>query len=105
MGLFGSTWLIEAWKKVREDKVEYYRVLAAVLPMARTPMDRKGASALKKYQKQIDKSLDAMVPWLRASNRLGGLRGKVKPGEAVVMLDGSDVMDQDLYKDAHIVKG
>lgn len=80
-------------------------MLAAVIPLARTPMSKQAAGALKKYQKQVDKSLDAMVPWSRASSRLSGLRGKVKSGEVVVMLDGSDIKDDDLYKDAQIKKG
>jgi hypothetical protein len=85
--------------------VEYYKTLALVMPLARAPMDKRSANSLKKYEQQLLKSFDSMTPWLsHASGRLSGLRGKVKPGEVVVLLDGSDIQDEDLYKGAQIKK-
>lgn len=93
---------MDTWKYIQEDKVERYRYLLQVIPLARTPMDGKGGRAMQHYAKQIERNLDKMVPWRKVSSRLADLRGKVKPGEVVVLLEGDEAADHPLYRGAKV---
>lgn len=78
--------------------------MASVMPLARTPQDKKGASALRDYQRKLVRSLDEMAPWIGASRRLQSLRGKIKPGEVRVILGAGESADIPLFEDAQITK-
>lgn len=76
-----------------------------LIPLAQTPMDSKGGRAQAEYSKKVHKILANMTPWVRQSSRRGEhLRGKVKPGETVVLLGGSDRADFGLYKGAKVAR-
>jgi hypothetical protein len=105
--LFGLDWLYETWKYIQEDKVEQYKILMAVAPMARTPMDKKGAGALRKYIDKLNANLRNALPWLKkepVSGRLAYLREKVKPGEVVVILDDGESKNDPLFEGAKIIR-
>jgi len=103
--LYGIEWLIEVWKYIREDKIEHYRVLMSLMPLARTAMDKKGGQAIQKYGKDLERMFEDAIPWRKkASRRRESLRGKVKPGEVVVVLEGTDAADLELYSDAKVVR-
>lgn len=97
---FGTEWLLEAWKYVREDKAEFYRMLLNIVPTARTPMDKKSAQNLSSYSKKLDRLVDSFAPWQNARSRAMRLRDKVKPGEVVVILDSEDSPDHPLFAGA-----
>lgn len=70
-------------------------------------MDKEGVRAMKKYSEDVEKTLDSLAPWLKrkkASRRLGAFGGKLKPGEAAVMLDGGESANNPLFKNAKIVR-
>lgn len=87
---------------MREDKAEFYRMLANIVPLARTPMDKKGGQNLNKYNKSLNKVIDSFAPWLSSRDHLQSLRGKVKPGEVLVILDGDDDPNNPLFAGATI---
>lgn len=76
-----------------------------LLPVGRTPMDEKSGRSMKSYVKDLGKMLDRLTPWRSGARRLANLRGKVKPGEVVVMLDDGDTPNSPVFKDAKISKG
>jgi hypothetical protein len=63
-------------------------------------MDEKSGRSMKDYARKLDKSFDQMVPWQRDSRRLAHMRGKVKSGEVVVLLEDGDTSKNPLFKDA-----
>lgn len=71
------------------------------MPLARTAFDKDGGRALQQYGKKIDRMLDRMTPWRKRRGWARGLtKGKVEPGEIVVMLDEGDSPNDPLFKDA-----
>ncbi len=90
---------------IMEDKRDEYRLLMLIMPLARTPMDEKGASGVKEYSQSVEKVLDSLTPWLCTQmNRRTALREKRgKSGEIVVYLDGDNANNQ-LFEDACISK-
>ena len=96
-------WLFENWKLVREDRVEQYRVLMSLMPLARSPMDKKSASALQKHAKSVERMLEDAVPWQKHARR-STLAGKVRPGEVVVVLSSGETADDPLYSDAKVTR-
>jgi hypothetical protein len=82
--------------------VEQYRVLMTLLPLARTPMDKKGGQAMQSYARDIERMLSEATPWLKKATRR---RPKgAKPGEIVVLLGQDEIADDPLYKDAQIAR-
>lgn len=105
VGLYGLEWLYDVWKYIQEDKAEYYRITMSLMPLARTPMDRRSGSNLQKYAKQLSKSIDSIAPWVnKEKRRRENLRNKLKPGEVVVFLDGDESPDDPLYKGVKTVR-
>lgn len=79
----------------------------ALMPLARTIMDKKVAQATEAYTKKIERMFDSMVPWQKkqAGRRLReSLRGKVKPGEVVVILEAGESMSDPLFSGAKITR-
>lgn len=85
-------------------------MLAAIAPLARTPMDEKSGRAMSKYAKEIEKTLNSSIPWLKSARGSAHHRSKavhkdLNPGELVVILDAGDRPDDPLFADSKIVKG
>lgn len=99
-------WLWETWKLIREDKAEQYSMLYAIVPLAQTPWDKKHSQSQRKHSNIVQKAIENIAPWTNTKDRRRSshLRGKVKPGEVVVMLDAGDQADLGIYSDAKIVK-
>ena len=78
----------------------------SIVPAARTAMDKKTGKSLGDYVKKLNKQLASALPWIKsqAGSNLAGLRGKVKSGEVVVMLDAGETKNHPLYEDAKISK-
>jgi hypothetical protein len=79
-------------------------MLLSIVPLARTPMDKKSAQALNKYQKSLDRSLRKMTPWKKDASRLSKLRGKVKSGEVAVVLSGGESSNHPLFDDLRVIR-
>jgi len=63
-----------------------------VMPVARTPMDKKGAQALEKYIKRVTKVIGMRTPWKGArGGKLSHLRDKIPSGETRVLLGKGEV--------------
>lgn len=70
-------------------------------------MDKQGARALRDYQKDVEKMLDNMVPWRKRNRRSSGIqnhRGKIKPGEVVVLLEGEEPANYPLFQNAKVIR-
>jgi len=79
-----------------------------MLPLARTPMDRKAGQSLQKHQEKLGRILDSLVPWQKtaqfnALRRKNKQLGRGKETQIIVMLDG-DMANNPLFKDAAIGK-
>lgn len=98
--------MLQAWKFIREDKADHYKTMAALIPLGRTPMDKRGGKALTKYQRDIERSLNALTPWRNKHSALRErlLRQGVKPGEIVVVLGPGESADSPLYEGAKIIR-
>ena len=75
-------------------------------PLARTPMDKKMARSMDRYQKSVRKALDMMTPW-KGSTRLSGLRQRYadqmpEDEQILVIPDGQISADSPLFKDAPV---
>jgi hypothetical protein len=102
---YGSSWLDETWKMIREDKRQDYEWLLMVAPLARTPQDKKGGRALDDYAKRVRRVLDGITPWLSRTTRVASLRAKGEKGKIVVMLDSGDSPKDPLFKGAKTHRG
>lgn len=94
----------DSWKYIQEDKATHYRMLSMLMPLARTAMDKKSGSALQKHAKQLDRTIASMVPWQKATSRTAHLRGKVKPGEVAIILDGDESLDKRFTEGVKVIR-
>ena len=60
---FGEEWFVSCVRKIIEDRTEHKRWSVAVMPLARTPHDKKGARAMQRYARQLHSTLDSLTPW------------------------------------------
>lgn len=73
-----------------------------IMPLARTPQSKQGATAMRNYSKKLESSLDSLIPWT-ASSRFSSLRkryeGKMPEGSQVIVeFDANDNPDGTLYE-------
>lgn len=107
--LFGAEWLEQQYRLCMEGKYLDASILMQVVPLARTPMDKKGGRAMQKYYKDVNKSLRrSLIPWEErradAMRRAAKYGGKVKPGEVTVILGPGEGGLSDIFKDSKIAK-
>jgi hypothetical protein len=75
-----------------------------MFPLARTPMDDGSAEALTRHSRNLEKAIDDMTPWVENRSRIRRMRGRITPGEVVVILDGGESPTDPLYVDAKITR-
>lgn len=77
-----------------------------LMPIARTPMDKKSGKALVNYYKDVTRMIDRLTPWKKHEKyerrRRQLARMGVKPGE-IVVIGGAGDSNNPLYKDAKMV--
>lgn len=100
--MYGAGWIEQTWKWIQEDKNYHYNMLINIAPLSRTPMDKDGGKSLNKYAKTLRNLVDQLTPWKKPAGGLGlreKLRGKVKPGEIVILLDeGESSINNPLFE-------
>ncbi len=102
---YGGEWLTEVYQYIIEDQKRDLQNTMALLPLARTAMDKDTGKALADYSKTIAKELEKMTPWVSNRRRdLSDLRRKYKSGTTVVIPDASDGANNPLFKDATVRK-
>ncbi|MCK5606804.1 hypothetical protein KAR91_33185 [Candidatus Pacearchaeota archaeon] len=80
-------------------------MLLNLSPVHRTPMDKDGGRALNTYAKKIERMLDGFTPWRKRRGWARGLaKGKVKPGEIMVVLEDGDMPNDPLFLDANTTR-
>jgi hypothetical protein len=80
-------------------------MLLNLAPAHRTAMDKEGGRALSKYTKSLEKVLSNITPWRKRRGWARGLaKGKLEPGEVMVVLDEGDTPRDPLYKDANTTR-
>lgn len=83
-------------------------MLVNIAPLSRTPMDKDSGRALDRYSKQLRRLIDRLTPWKKSASGLGlreKLRGKVKPGEIVILLDeGESSINNPLFEGVRQVR-
>ena len=79
--------MLSTWKLIQEDKTRFVQDIMMLMPLARTPMDKKGGKSLEKYAKKVGRALEKRMPWLRTRRgKLAHLRDKVPSGETRILL-------------------
>ncbi len=73
---YGLAWLNETIDLINEDRkraveerMDERRWLVHVLPLARTPMDKKGSKSLDRYAKHLLHALERAMPWSEETRR------------------------------------
>lgn len=99
----GLGWIEQTWKYIQEDKQEYYARMMALMSLARTPMDEKGASSMRQYANRVERSIESIAPWTK-KQRSRRVHPNAKLGEVVVILDAGDPVKDPLFKGAKIVR-
>ena len=87
---------------IMEDEEKNWQLLLAIIPAARTPMDKKSGKALQKWSGKIRREISRfLTPWVE-HERIQMIRERMKkPPEGVVYNeDGSvaDLNDPDWWK-------
>lgn len=97
------------WRSIQEDKREYFSALMAFFPLARTPGDNRGASAMRTYARKLERMIKDLAPWverdlhsLRRPQGRSSRHSGLKSGEVVVILDKGDRPNDPLYEGAEI---
>ena len=106
--VYGTEWLKKNWELCREGFRDKASLLSMLIPMARTPMDKKSARGMQTYAKSVQKSLDSIAPWSgnsRYRNRKRAFEKKgIKPGEMVVVSGPGERTDIALFEGMKVVK-
>jgi hypothetical protein len=102
--IYGIADLLNIFKMIQEDKVEQWRMEMNIAPLSRTPMEKKGSSSLKDYEKKLSRVLDSLVPWQKRSSSIARQRGKIEEGKTIVILEGGESSKSPLFKDAKITR-
>ena len=81
--------------------------MANMLPIARSPMDKKSGQAIEKYRKEFVKGIEKeFTPWTIREVVIHGSRSKngLESGEVKVQMEAHerDLLD-DLFKDAEVM--
>lgn len=87
---------------IMEDEVQSWHFLLSMIPMARTPQDKKSSKSIIKAIKEISKSIrNSLAPWIE-KRRIEALRKRLKqpPKGVVYNEDGTvvDLSDPNLWK-------
>lgn len=61
----GGDWFLNAYETIVDEKADDREWLLLVMPLARTPGDKKGARRLTRYSRKLKKYLDAGRPWVK----------------------------------------
>lgn len=88
-----------------EDKATTLRWQMQLLPLARTPQDRRSARSLTDYQKRLTRVINGLTPWTTAT-RLAEMKhrygSKMGDSQIIVVLDANDDPNNPLYEGAII---
>jgi hypothetical protein len=88
-----------------EDKRQHYTIMGMLMPLARSPMDKKSGKALQQYQKDVERMLSRLTPWIKGTLSRRRLQAMgVEPGTVKVILEGGDSADDPLYKGAETIR-
>jgi hypothetical protein len=99
---YGQQWAIEAYEMIMEDEDRYWQFMVSVMPLARTPMDKKFGKSLTRYAKDLRRSISkALVPWVE-EKRIQAIRDRLsRPPESKVYDESGrefDINDPDWWK-------
>lgn len=61
----GGEWFLNAYEAIVDEKADSRNWLMLVMPLARTPGDKKGARSLTRYSKKLRRYLDDSRPWVK----------------------------------------
>jgi hypothetical protein len=72
-----------------------------LMPLAKTPMDKRGAQSMRTYSQKIDRAIEGLTPWTSESkfNALRRKYGKsMEDSQIVVHFDASDDPNNPLFE-------
>jgi hypothetical protein len=101
---YGIGWVLETWMLIKEDQADHYSILMSLLPLARTPMDKKSGDAMKKYSSNVIKMLDGLTPWRSKRLRERAIPRGAHDGKVVVILEPGEGSDNPLYANATVTR-
>ena len=61
----GGEWFLNTHEIIVDERADDRHWLMLVMPLARTPGDKKGSRRLTRYSRKLKKYLDADRPWVK----------------------------------------
>lgn len=100
--LYGDKWAFDAFQYIMEDKAVYWQTLMSVMPLARTPSDKKFSKSLQKYTKDLRASIEKMyAPWIE-KRRIAAIKKRLAEPPKGIVLDETgkqvDLSDPEWWK-------
>jgi len=91
---YGEEWALESYRFIMEDKNLYWQTMTAVMPLARTPQDKKFAKSLRTYSKELRKTLEkTFAPWIE-QKRIAAIKKRLaEPPKSVAYDESGNVID------------
>lgn len=91
---YGEKWALDSYEMIMEDRNTYWQMMVAVLPIARTPMDKKFGKSLQRYAKDLRKAIEkTFAPWIE-QRRIQKIKERLaKPPKGVVYDEKGNVID------------
>lgn len=82
----GVAGVLDAYKRIQEDRALQLRWLVNAAQAARTPMDKGSSKGLRNYVRSLHRAIDGLVPWLKNAKleRLKRLKQQGKPDAAAL---------------------
>lgn len=125
---FGFMWLLDAVRKIQEDKQQERIFQYNLAPLHQTPQTKEGARSLKQQAKNLLRQIQDLTPWRygrrgtaqptkretkAASRKQGGpqytlvdaaTRERIGSGNTAVILSAGEMGNLELYKDAEVLQ-
>ena len=99
---YGEEWAYDSFRFIMEDRNVYWQTMMSMMPLARTPSDKKFANSLKRYTKELRSAIEkTFAPWIE-QRRIAAIRKRLSEPPKSVQYDESgnviDLNDPDWWK-------
>ena len=99
---YGEEWAYDSFRFIMEDRNVYWQTMMSMMPLARTPSDKKFANSLKRYTKELRKAIEkTFAPWIE-QRRIAAIRKRLSEPPKSVQYDESgkviDLNDPEWWK-------
>lgn len=98
----GEEWAYDSYRFIMEDQNVHWQTMMSVMPLARTPQDKKSGKSIVRYSKELRKALEkTFAPWIE-QRRIAAIKKRLSEPPKSITLDESgneiDFDDPDWWK-------